>query len=205
AYVGYSADGGATLHKTNITGGTDGGCSGSSGTDFSVIAIDTQGNLYLVYACQNGTNPWRVYFSHTTGFTSVNVTMDNLATRAVNVASGWTVPVPITGPGTSAAGAINYAVFPWITAGDAGRIDVANTMFAAFPGGPFDMVARQVGGPSLYTAVGSLNGTTPADTNVVADPTGDGQYPTSDTSVNSLDLLQASATLKDNATLEVGF
>src|SRR3989442_10605 len=74
AYVGFSADGGATLHKTNITGGTDGGCSGSTGTDFSVIAIDTQGDLYLVYACQNGTNPWRVYFSHTTGFTSVNVT-----------------------------------------------------------------------------------------------------------------------------------
>jgi hypothetical protein len=309
AYVAYSADGGKTANQMNITGGVDGGCAGGTGTDFSVIAIDTAGNLYLVYSCQNGLAPWRVYFSHTTGFTSVNVTMDNAATRAVNVASGWTLPVPITGPLTDAASSINYAVFPWITAGDPGRVDVAfygttqatgydpssqpaqwntyvlqdfnyfafdtnippclppgcpppppstahlvavsegpthlssicfngigctgtgnrnlldffevthdangmavvvynddaNTMTAAFPGGPFDMVGRQVGGPSLYAAIGSLPGTAPPDTNFVTDPSGDGMYPTSDVNVPSLDLLQTSATLKDPNTLEVGF
>jgi hypothetical protein len=78
-------------------------------------------------------------------------------------------------------------------------------MFAAFPGGPFDMVARQIGGPSLYTSVGSLNGTTPADTSGVTDPSGDGLYPTSDTSVDSLDLLGTSAALKDASTLQVTF
>jgi len=308
AYVDYSADGGRTAHETDITGGLDGGCSGSTATDFSVLAIDTAGNLYLVWACQNGTNPWQLYFSHTLGFTPVTVTMDNAATRAVNVASNWTVPIPITGPASAsaapAAHAINYAVFPWITAGDPGRVDVAfygtthatgydpnsqnadwntyvlqdlnnfvadgplcintcppftyptltsvadapthlssicfggigctgtgdrnlldffevthdangmadvvynddaNQMFAAFPGGPFDMVARQVGGPSLYTSVGSLSGTTPADTAAVSDPTGDGQFPTSDTNVASLDLLSAGATLKDPSTVEVRF
>ncbi|MFN2582509.1 MAG: hypothetical protein ABR498_07195 [Candidatus Dormibacteria bacterium] len=308
AYVGYSADGGKTLTKTNITGG---GCTGNTATDFSVIAIDTAGNLYIVYACQDGTNAWRVFFSRTTGFTNVNN-----GTRSVPVASGWTTPIPITGSGTGAP-SINYAVFPWVTAGDPGRVDVAfygttqatgydpnsenaqwntyvlqdltafsdslpvacgpppppgqscpgqpttspqlvavaeapthlasicfngigctgppqvggnrnlldffevthdangmadvvynddgNQMFAAWPGGPFDMVARQVGGPSLYNAVGSLNGATPTDVSSVNDPAGDGQYPTSDTSIDSLDLLQAGASLKDPSTVEVTF
>lgn len=289
AFVGYSADGGATLHPVDVTASQ---CSGeSTGTDFSVLAIDTHGNLYLVFACQNGTNPWRVFFSHTTGFNGVNN-----GTRTVQVAgaaaSEWSTPVPITGPG-SAFPNIRYAVFPWITAGDRGRVDVAfygttaatgydpnsqsaawntyveqsldsfsststpvlasvaegpthlssicfngvgctgtgnrnlldffevthdangmadvvynddaNTMFAAFPGGPFDMVGRQVGGASLFTSVGSLHGTVPPDTSFVTDPAGDGTYPTSDTSVNSLDLLRAGARLTSPSTLQVTF
>ncbi len=291
AYVGHSADGGRTVPPhDNITGG---GCSGSSGTDFSVLAIDTQGNLYLVYTCQNGTNPWQTYFSHTTGFTPVSVaTTDTVGTHLVNVASGWTTPIALTGPG-SPFPAITYTAFPWVTAGDPGRVDVAfygtsqavgydpnsenaswntyveqslsnfgvspaptltsvaegpthlssicfngigctgtgnrnlldffevtqdangmavvvynddaNNMFAAFPGGPFDMIARQVGGPSLFTSVGSLSGSAPADTLGVTDPSGDGMYPTNDTSIPSLDLLNASAYLKTPQTLEVSF
>jgi hypothetical protein len=303
AYVAYSADGGRTLTHVNITNLGE-SCT-STATDFSVLAIDTAGNLYLVYSCQNGTAPWKIFFSQSEGFTPVNN-----GTRTVNVAgataSQWSPPVPITGPNSPFPN-ITYAVFPWVTAGDPGRVDVAfygtthavpydpnsenadwntyvvqtlegwrgfetiyncpapgsfcpptatmsavaeapthlssicfngigctgtgdrnlldffevthdangmadvvynddaNQMFAAFPGGPFVMVARQVGGPSLYTSVGSLSGAAPPDTSGVSDPSGDGTYPTSDTSVDSLDLLGAHAALKDAQTLEVTF
>jgi len=292
--VAYSADGGKSTHTVGLP---HGGSSGGVGTDFPVVAIDTAGNLYVVWSEQNGTGAWRTWVTHSTGFTTV----DN-GTRTVSVAGAtaaqWSTPVPITGPG-SANPAINYSVFPWIVAGDPGRVDVvyygttqalgydpnsqaakwgtymwqtldfgsvaagptdasvqatapvaeasthlasicfsgigctgtgnrnmldffevhlntqggavvvynddANSLAALFPGGPQVMIGQQAGGPSLFATVGSLSGAPTPDASFVADRAGDGYYPTSDTSVDSLDLLGAGAALKNASTLQVTF
>lgn len=280
--VGYSADGGKTLKAVTAVPEQ---YQGGTGTDFSVLAVDTSGNLYLVYTVQNGTGPWRVYETHTTGFTAVAPDATN-PSRTVPVAGAtaaqWSAPIALTGPGSANPG-INYAVFPWITAGDAGRIDVAyygtsratgydpntqnaawttymtqsvnalaaapafataqvseapthlasicfngvgctgqgnrnlldflevqhdsrgaavvvynddaNSLTAVFPGGPFVMEGRQVGGQSLFAGVGELGGAPTRDTTSVIDRTGDGQVPTSDTNIPALDLLGTGAAL----------
>ena len=285
--VGYSADGGKTLVPVPAVADQ---YAGGTGTDFSVLAIDSSGNLYLVYSVQNGTNAWQVYETHTTGFTQV--APDPLGHPAVTVpvagatAAQWSTPLPITGPGSSNPG-ITYAVFPWVTAGDAGRIDIAyygshapigydpnsqtaawgtymtqslnalstspsfatasvaetsthlssicfngvgctgqgnrnlldffevqhdsrgaavvvynddaNSLTALFTGGPYVMEGRQVGGQSLFSAVGDLGGTATPDTSSVSDRLGDGSVPTNDANVGALDLTGAGAALDASA------
>ncbi|MHB8509181.1 MAG: hypothetical protein ACYDGR_11125 [Candidatus Dormibacteria bacterium] len=281
----YSADGGKTLVPVDAVSHL----AGSGATDFNVLAIDTAGNLYMVYSVQAPAGrAWQTFIVHTTGFTSVNN-----GTRTVRVAGGkasqWSAPVPLTGPG-SARPDITYSVFPWMVAGDPGRVDVvfygtsmpltydpnsqdarwttymvqgldalgvqptfttstvsegpshlhsicfngigctgqgnrnlldffevrsdprgaaevvynddANSLVAAFPGGPFVMVAKQVGGPSLYNSVGDLGGQRPPDRSEVFDAENDGFLPTNDTSTPALDLLSAGAVLQ-GSTLRV--
>ena len=118
--VFYSADGGKTLHAVQAVADQ---YAGSTGTDFSVLAIDDKGNLYLAYTPQNGTSAWQTYVTHTTGFTTVNNGIRNVAVAGAT-AAGWTAPVPVTGPGSANPG-IHYSVFPWIDAGDSGRVNVA--------------------------------------------------------------------------------
>ena len=122
--VFYSADGGKTLTGVQAVPDT---YAGSTGTDFSVLAIDTAGNLYLTYAVQNGTSAWQTYVTHTTGSSNVSVTVTG-GPRQVAVAgasaSQWATPIPINGPG-SANTNIKYAVFPWVDAGDPGRVNIA--------------------------------------------------------------------------------
>lgn len=65
---------------------------------FPAIAADTAGNLYVAFADRDG---------------------DNLTVKLAASADGatWTTPVTVSqGPG--------QAIFPWIVAGDAGRVDV---------------------------------------------------------------------------------
>jgi hypothetical protein len=281
--VAYSADGGKTTSTVQVPRGAS---TGSVGTDFAVLAIDTAGNLYLTWANQNGTGEWRTWYTHTTGFTTVNN-----GVRDVPVASGWATPVPVTGVDSQATD-VHYAVFPWVTAGDPGRVDLvyygttkatgynpnsqnaqwhtymaqtvngldaspsfttvdvaeapthlasicfsgigctgtgnrnlldffevrtdndgaavviynddANSLVAAFPGGPQVMVSKQVGGPSVYNSVGTLAGAPTPPTSAVSDGTGDGTYPTTDANVSALDLTNVSTTLS-GSTLDVSF
>ncbi|MDQ6748853.1 MAG: hypothetical protein M3010_12205 [Candidatus Dormibacteraeota bacterium] len=289
--VGYSVDGGATL---NFVQAVPFRTAVSTATDFSVLAIDSAGGLYLVFSQQMvAGQPWQPFITHTTATSPIP--SGPPARRTVEVAGAspaqWSTPVPLTGPGSGRPD-ITYSVFPWITAGDPGRVDIAfygtampltydpnsqdarwstyvsqslnaltaaptfstvsaaegpthlhsicfngigcsgtgnrnmldffevqhdalgaavviynddaNTLLAKFPGGPFDTVARQVGGPSLFAAVGSLDGAPTPDTPFVRDRAGDGLLPTSDVNVPSLDLLGAGAAL-DGTTLNVSF
>jgi hypothetical protein len=57
--VSYSADGGQTSQTVQIPLGAS---PAAISTDFSVLAIDTAGNLYLVWSGQNGTGPWQTWW-----------------------------------------------------------------------------------------------------------------------------------------------
>ncbi|GAC1334851.1 MAG: hypothetical protein NVSMB17_17060 [Candidatus Dormibacteria bacterium] len=122
--VGYSADGGASLTFVQAVPFGD---SVSTASDFSVLAIDSAGGLYLVYSQQMAAGlPWQTFITHTTG--STPVASGAPANRMVPVAGAtpaqWSAPVPVTGPGSGRPD-ITFSVFPWVTAGDPGRVDVA--------------------------------------------------------------------------------
>ncbi|MGI8826336.1 MAG: hypothetical protein ACR2JC_11945 [Chloroflexota bacterium] len=85
------------FHKANI----------NVGANFVTMAVDKAGNLYAVWAqtpvdtTGKPTGPTTIELSHS---------LDNGVT--------WSTPVQVNGPQT------NTNVYPWITAGDAGRIDI---------------------------------------------------------------------------------
>ena len=122
--VNVSCDGGQTW--TNIK--TSGGLAGSTTNDFVTGAIDSSGEIYTVFSVANDPNPWRLWFSHST-----DASGSKIGNCPAPVQGGtWSKPVPLTGPPSTADGVgatpvpgVNYAVMPWITAGSAGRIDVA--------------------------------------------------------------------------------
>lgn len=290
AALGWSADGGKTLNS--VLPFKAGVVAGNTATDFSVLSMDSSGNLYLVVSNQAVPGrPWQTWIVRSTGFRTVNN-----GTRNVPVAGAsplmWSDPVPITGPGSSRPD-ITYSVFPWVVAGDPGRVavafygtnqpltydpssmparwttyvseaidftgagpnfytspvseapshldsicfngigctgqgnrnlldffeiqkdvqgaavvvynDDANTLTAAFPGGPLVMVGKQVGGPSLFASVGELGGAPLPDTHAVTDREGTGMLPTSDVNVPDLDLVGAGAELTAPTNLRVTF
>jgi hypothetical protein len=82
----------------------------NNGQDFSVIAIDTSGNLYVTWA-QSPVNASGAVNGPTTVY---------LAT-STNGGKTWTKPINVSGsiPG------LQTNVFPWLAAGSRGRVDVA--------------------------------------------------------------------------------
>ena len=88
---------------------TNGNSTVTVGQDFSPIAIDRDGNLYLT---------WSQAAVDSTG----NVSSSSQIYMAVSADHGvhWGPPVQVT----AATPTLETNVFPWITAGDAGRIDI---------------------------------------------------------------------------------
>ena len=124
--VNISCDGGQTW--SNII--TSAGGVGTTTTDFVVGALDSAGNVYSAWSTQDGTSPWITYYAHSVG--SAIPTGSNCSTAvpggaiATPTSTDWSAPAAISGAGTTVSNAtnINYAVMPWITAGDPGRVDI---------------------------------------------------------------------------------
>lgn len=117
--VAYSADGGKTLHTVQAVPDI---YTGNTGTDFSVLAIDDAGNLYVTWSVQNGTAEWQTFLSHTTGSTLVDNGVRSVPVAGATAAQ-WSAPIPLNGAGTGRPD-LHYAVFPWLSAGDPGRVDI---------------------------------------------------------------------------------
>jgi hypothetical protein len=117
--VNISCDGGQTWSNVQIGSGM----AGSTTNDFVAGAIDSAGNLYSAWSVNGGSGTWATYYSHSS---------DGAGTPGVGNCSAavpgdhWTTPVAINGSGTTVSNASNvtYAVMPWITAGDPGRVDI---------------------------------------------------------------------------------
>jgi hypothetical protein len=86
-----------------------GNSSANPGQDFAVIAIDTSGNLYVVWAQSpvdssgNVDGPTTIYMASST-----------------NGGSTWSAPINVS----SQIAGLQTNVFPWIAAGSAGRVDI---------------------------------------------------------------------------------
>jgi hypothetical protein len=86
-----------------------GNSSANPGQDFATIAIDTSGNLYVVWAQSpvdssgNVDGPTTIYMASST-----------------NGGASWTAPINVS---SNVAG-LQTNVFPWIAAGSAGRVDI---------------------------------------------------------------------------------
>ena len=121
--VGWTADGGATLHV--IAAVRPSMSLGTTGTDFTVLAIDSAGGLDLTFSDQGAAGqPWRTFLVHSTGVTMVPGTGGHMVPVSGATSAQWSAPVALTGPG-SGHPEITHSVFPWVTAGDPGRVAVA--------------------------------------------------------------------------------
>src|SRR5437764_1261519 len=80
------------------------------GQDFAPIAIDRQGNLYVVWS--------QAPVDATTG--NVSGTSQVYLSVSTNHGASWGAPVNVT----AATPTLLTNVFPWIAAGDAGRVDI---------------------------------------------------------------------------------
>jgi hypothetical protein len=87
----------------------NGNSSANPGQDFAVIAIDTSGNLYVVWAQSpvdssgNVDGPTTIYMASST-----------------NGGASWSAPTNVS----SHVSGLQTNVFPWIAAGSAGRVDI---------------------------------------------------------------------------------
>jgi hypothetical protein len=111
-FVNHSTDGGATwtrsvVYQPSTLNTTT--CSGdvTTGQDFPSLAIDTSGNLYAVWSqatvdsAGSLTGPSHIYYSYST---------DNGVT--------WSAEQQVD------SGSTDVNIFPWVQAGDVGRVDV---------------------------------------------------------------------------------
>src|SRR5579872_3724169 len=112
--VDYSIDGGATWTASPVFGCIPQGSGGqvtsdcTTGEDFAVLAMDTAGGLYAVWAqaptdgSANVTGPSQIFYSYSG---------DNAKT--------WSTPVQM-----DAGASTNLDLFPWVVAGNPGAIDI---------------------------------------------------------------------------------
>jgi hypothetical protein len=118
--VNISCDGGQSWSHVDIAPSHPAGLAITN--DFVVGAIDSAGGLYTAWAEQTSdkSGQWQTFYSHS---------VDTAGTSGIGNCSGpvqggaWSAPVAVTGAG-SAAPDVNFAVMPWITAGDPGRVDI---------------------------------------------------------------------------------
>jgi hypothetical protein len=101
------------------------------GQDFAPIAIDRAGNLYAVW-------------SQATVDSTGNISGSSQIYMAVSVEKGahWSSPVQVT----ASTPTLQTNVFPWITAGDAGRVDIVwygTTTLGSCPSQPCGSSALQ--------------------------------------------------------------
>jgi hypothetical protein len=119
----YGVQVAATSNAPTTTGTVDWyasdipGSAGVASTEngYAAGAIDNQGNLYVVWVASPDPAVNRtqqvVYYSHST---------DAGSRRGAR----WSNPVPVTGAGSKLP-YVNSTVFPWVAAGDPGRVDIA--------------------------------------------------------------------------------
>ncbi len=131
--VNISCDGGVSWSHINIAPkmpddtNTPGGLAITN--DFVVGGIDSAGRLYAAWSQQasNSLGQWQTFYTYSTdtagtsGIGNCSIPVQG-ATWHTN-SSGHPAGIPITGQGSSAP-QVNFAVMPWITAGDPGRVDI---------------------------------------------------------------------------------
>jgi hypothetical protein len=120
--VNISCDGASTWQHVDVSGPSGTG-SVPNENDFVVGAIDSQGGIHVAYAAALGTQPWRVYYSHTNGSSTPGGTCTSPVLGGA--AADYSAPIAINNNAGSAAPGVHFAVMPAIAAGDPGRVDIA--------------------------------------------------------------------------------